>query len=33
MGSEHIAATGKGERFTATLDGALAAVERQVREQ
>jgi ribosome-associated translation inhibitor RaiA len=31
-GFEHIAATGKGERFTATLDGALDAVERQVRE-
>ena len=32
MGSEHIAATEKGERFQATLDGALDAVEHQVRE-
>ena len=33
MGSEHIAATKKGEKFQATLDGALGAVERQVRER
>ena len=33
MGSEHIAATEKGEQFDATLDGALAAVERQVHER
>jgi ribosome-associated translation inhibitor RaiA len=33
MGSEHIAATEKGEHFQATLDGALDAVERQVRER
>ncbi len=32
MGSDHIAATEKGELFDATLDGALAAVERQVHE-
>ena len=32
MGSNHIAATEKGEQFDATLDGALAAVERQVHE-
>lgn len=32
MGSGHIAATEKGEQFRATLDGALDAVERQVRE-
>jgi ribosome-associated translation inhibitor RaiA len=32
MGSNHIAATEKGEQFQATLDGALNAVERQVRE-
>ena len=32
MGSDHIAATEKGEQFQATLDGALDAVERQVRE-
>ncbi len=32
-GSENIAATEKGEQFRATLDGALDAVERQVREQ
>lgn len=32
MGSEHVAATEKGEQFRATLDGALDAVERQVRE-
>jgi len=33
MGSEHIAATEKGEHFQSTLDGALNAVERQVRER
>jgi ribosome-associated translation inhibitor RaiA len=33
MGSEHIAATEKGENFQATLDGALDAVERQVRDR
>jgi len=33
MGSDHIAATEKGEQFQATLDGALSAVERQVRER
>jgi ribosome-associated translation inhibitor RaiA len=33
MGSEHIAATEKSEQFRATLDGALDAVERQVRER
>jgi ribosome-associated translation inhibitor RaiA len=32
MGSEHIAATQKSEQFGATLDSALDAVERQVRE-
>jgi ribosome-associated translation inhibitor RaiA len=32
MGTDHIAATQKGERFQATLDGALDAVEHQVRE-
>jgi ribosome-associated translation inhibitor RaiA len=32
MGSDHIAATEKGEHFAATLNGALDAVERQVRE-
>jgi ribosome-associated translation inhibitor RaiA len=32
MGSEHIAATEQGEQFQATLDGALDAVEHQVRE-
>jgi ribosome-associated translation inhibitor RaiA len=32
MGSENIAATEKGEQFQATLDGALDAVEHQVRE-
>jgi len=32
MGSENIAATEKSEQFRATLDGALDAVERQVRE-
>jgi len=33
MGSDHIAATEKGEQFQSTLDGALGAVERQVRER
>lgn len=33
MESDHIAATEKGEQFSATLDGALDAVERQVRER
>ncbi len=33
MGSENIAATEKSEQFRATLDGALDAVERQVRER
>lgn len=33
MGSEHIAATEKGEQFEATLDGSLDAIERQVRER
>jgi len=33
MGSNHIAATEKGEQFQSTLDGALDAVERQVRER
>jgi ribosome-associated translation inhibitor RaiA len=32
MGSDNIAATEKGENFQSTLDGALDAVERQVRE-
>lgn len=32
MGSDHIAATEKGEQFRSTLNGALDAVERQVRE-
>lgn len=32
MGPKNIAATEKGEQFRATLDGALDAVERQVRE-
>jgi hypothetical protein len=32
MGSDHIAATEKGEKFDARLDGTLAAVERQVQE-
>jgi len=32
MGSDHIAATEKGEQFRSTLDGALDAVENQVRE-
>ena len=33
MGSDHIAATQMGEFFLSTLDGALNAVERQVRER
>ena len=33
MGSNHIAATEKGEQFQSTLDGALDAVERQVHER
>ncbi len=33
MGSDHIAATEKGEKFQSTLDGALDAVERQVHER
>ena len=33
MGSDHIAATEKGEQFQSTMDGALDAVERQVRER
>ncbi len=33
MGSNHIAATEKGEAFQSTLDGALDAVEKQVRER
>ena len=33
MESDHIAATEKGEQFQATLNGALNAVERQVRER
>jgi ribosome-associated translation inhibitor RaiA len=33
MGTNNIVATEKGEQFQATLDGALAAVERQVRER
>ena len=33
MGSDNIAATEKGEHFQSTLDGALDAVERQVRER
>ena len=33
MGSEHIAATEKGEQLQSTLDGALDAVERQVHER
>jgi ribosome-associated translation inhibitor RaiA len=32
MGSENIAATEKGEHFESTLNGALDAVEHQVRE-
>ena len=33
MGSDHIAATEKGEQFQSTLDGALDGVERQVHER
>ena len=33
MGSDHIAATEKSEQFEATLNGALDAIERQVRER
>ena len=33
MGSDHIAATEKGEHFQSTLNGALDAVERQIRER
>ena len=33
METDHIAATEKGEQFQSTLDGALDAVERQVRER
>ena len=33
MGSDHIAATEKGEQFQSALDGALDAVEYQVRER
>jgi len=33
MESDHIAATEKGKEISATLDGALDAVERQVRER
>ena len=33
MGSDHIAATEKGEQFESTLDSALNAVERQVHER
>lgn len=33
MGSDHIAATEKSEQFSATLNGALDGVERQVRER
>jgi ribosome-associated translation inhibitor RaiA len=33
MASEHIAATEKGEQFSATLDSAPDAVERQVHER
>jgi ribosome-associated translation inhibitor RaiA len=33
MGSHNIAATEKSEQFQSTLDGALDAVERQVRER
>ena len=32
MGSNHVAATEIGEQFQSTLDGALDAVEKQVRE-
>ena len=33
MGSDHIAATEKGEQFQSALSGALDAVERQVHER
>jgi hypothetical protein len=33
MGSDHMAATEKGEEFESTLDGALDGVERQVHER
>jgi ribosome-associated translation inhibitor RaiA len=33
MGSDHIAATEKGEQFQSTLDSALDAIERQVHER
>ncbi|HKZ43583.1 MAG TPA: HPF/RaiA family ribosome-associated protein [Anaerolineales bacterium] len=33
MGSDHIAATEKGEHLQSTLDGAMKAVERQVHER
>jgi len=33
MGADNIAATEKGEHIRAALDGALDAVERQVRER
>lgn len=33
MGSDHIAATEMGDQIKSTLDGALDAVERQVRER
>jgi len=33
MGADHIAATEKGEHLPTTLNGALDAVERQVRER
>ncbi len=33
MGSDHIAASEEGEQVQSTLDGALDAVERQVRER
>lgn len=33
MGSDHVAATEKGEQLRGTLDGALDALERQVRER
>lgn len=33
MGADHMAATQMGEQFRNTLDGALDAVERQVRER
>jgi ribosome-associated translation inhibitor RaiA len=33
MGSDHIAATEKGEQINSTLNGALNAVERQIHER